>query len=231
MNIVFGYGSLINPLSFSGRRSNYTNIDEIYDNDRRLSDPTDRSGAIETWDTLVEEHGVSMHPVKLSGYKRFYSIKHRGGGMLEIYPEENTFINGVLYTNVPDDIYDSIVSSEEGYTAKEIPIEDFRFYNEVPDDVEGETVYVFEPDAEEPRTDLSRHPVYHDGILKCFVFLLNTDYLENGVVWHLLLDFLATTYEFSEDDGGWKSLLEKDGPRDLDRVSNEYAKEGDTDIY
>lgn len=37
-NAIFGYGSLISPLSFAGRHVSYDNIDEAYDEDKKYEE-------------------------------------------------------------------------------------------------------------------------------------------------------------------------------------------------
>lgn len=217
MNSLIGYGSLINPLSLAGRETNYSNIDKRYKEDIRLKQKWDVKNQIDKLEELLSD-GLKFYPVKIKGYKRYYGIKHRDGGMLEVYESTSSWINGMLYTNVPDSIYDSVVNSESsGYNVNTVSTRDFTYYNNKPEKY-AETS-IFAPKKSNPRNDISKHKTYHDGILRGFVYLYESDYINNEILDEFIVDFLETTYEYKDDE--WKSLIQIQGQQnDLDRVKN-----------
>lgn len=83
MNAIFGYGSLINPLSMEGRDTDYNNINERYDEEIRLKENWNVCSQIDSFIQLYN-NGLDIYPVKIKGYKRYYSVKHRCSGMLEV---------------------------------------------------------------------------------------------------------------------------------------------------
>ena len=199
---VFGYGSLILPSSLAARQDSI----DLY---RLYETVSDESllhwGAVEEWFNLREEHGVEAVPVKVEGYRRYYSNHSiRGGTMLEAYPHEGEFINGILYTNLPDHLLERLQASEVGYDEEVVPPENITAYRDldVPDDAKTGVV-VNEPATEE-RVKRPRNELYHQRILYGIQTL---EYrFSPKVAAEFRRDFLDTTYEW--DDGGWRPIAD-----------------------
>lgn len=231
-NAIFGYGSLISPLSFVGRHVACNNIDAVYEQNKMLSDYHDRTKSLEAWEDL-KDSGIKMYLVSLDGYKRYYSIEHRNGGMLEVYPDKHSHnpsevgtVNGSLFCNVPDDVYASVSNSEGKYEEHKIGLDEFNYLSDEPKDKSGKTnIYVAKSGRNKK---VSRHPVYHDGILKSYVFLLREeDYIPNNIVKEHLFNYLQHTYEYQDNE--WQTLYEIDGNKDLKRVNR--IIENSVEIY
>lgn len=221
MNTIIGYGSLMSPLTFVARGLD-VDFDPIYEQDTRLFDSYTIKGVRDFW----ENTNISYYPITITGFKRFYSIKHRGGGMLEVYPDSDASITAALYTDIPDEMFESVVSIEDGYNVSILDSEDIFPYTEdstvLPKD---KTAKLFTPEKDIPNSSLKRHPVYHDRIVESFAFLTEDNLLTTKDTIQFLRDFLETTYEY--DSGSWKSLYEVDGNRDIARLK-EYMNTGES---
>jgi len=228
-NVIFGYGNLVSPLSLAGRWKHSDDIDEIYDRDIRLTDSFDRSAMVDAWNTLTEEYGVRSYPVQTDGFKRFYGIENRGGGMLEVHREQGEWVNGMVYTGLPDDLYDAVTASETGYTQETILLSEFEYYDDIPKDLTVEaTIYL--PTEDQPQDGISRHPVYHDSILTGFVFLImEEEWILDDAIEEFARDFLSTTYEWNEETETWQKLTSVDGYQDWYRIEN--VVESSIDCY
>lgn len=215
MECLFGYGSLMNPLSLAGRDTDYSNINERYEKEVRLEQNWNVKSEINSFEELCN-NGLNIYPVKVNGFKRYYNLKHRGSGMLEIHKREQDMINGILYTNVPESIYKSVINSESKYKINKVQTDNLIYYKNKPN--KNSDVSIFTPKKSELRTDLSRHNIYHNGILRGFTYLYNTSYISNNILNNFIVDFLETTYECRDNE--WKSLRQIDGLKDFERVKD-----------
>lgn len=133
----------------------------------------------------------------------------------------------MLYTNVPESIYNSVVDSETDYNTNTIDIDDFMYYNDKPKCYTG--CSIFTPTKSEPRKDLSKHNIYHDGILRGFVYLYETTYIGDKVLNEFIKDFLETTYEYDNDK--WRCLRQIDGLSDINRIKDVIEEKSDQYYY
>ena len=211
VNNLFVYGSLINPLSLSSRLSESGITEEIYDNDIGLCDYYDRSEHIELWEELHSE-GVTVHDVKIDGFRRTYGLKHRDAGMLEVRESKGSYINGIIYEGLSDELFERVSSSEEGYNVKYLESSDFEFYGgEVP--TFDTDVACYYPIQGEP-SKINKHEVYHSNILKGFVFLKENDLVTDFQ--SFVTDYCETTYEYTDTE--WV-VLAKTEPNIVKKLS------------
>ncbi len=208
MKTVFGYGSLILPTASAGKLQDVSPVDKVYSRD---SDKLVRSDALKKWRELKDQ--VDFVPVKVQGLKRYYSNESpRGGAMLEVFPDEGSWVNGVIIFDLPDGIYSKVAETERkmgGYTMEEIPGERIETYIE-PGRKIPEKIRIFVPDEESKHSRLdtsrSRNQVYHRRIMKG-IEMLGEEYGED-VEESFRTDFMDTTYE--KVNGGWRKLSELD---------------------
>ena len=222
MNTIIGYGSLINPLSLVARYINY-DFTEVYESDHRLFDELRVTELQRVWDDL----DIECHPVTVTGFKRLYSIEHRGGGMLEVYPDEDEAITAIVYTDVPDDVYEAVADTESMHSVcvvNESDIFPYTDFGTLPEDTE---FMLFGAGKDIPNTSVRRHPVYHDRIIEAHAFLIEDGILSVEDSVQFLRDFLKMTYEFDEDSGEWVTLYQADGELDIHRFT-EYLDIGES---
>jgi hypothetical protein len=207
MKTVFGYGSLILPTAAVGNLPEIQDVDRIYQRDEELL----RDDALEKWNEIREQ--VTVLPVKVEGYARYYSNESpRGGCMLEVFESEDEWINGVILFDLPDPLYEAVTEKEKemgDYEVSTVPREKITPYvetdRELPEQVK---LYVPREDSEKSSLETSRgkNPVYHARIMKGIEML--GDSYGREVAKEFRLDFLDTTYEKVE--GEWQKLSSHD---------------------
>jgi hypothetical protein len=202
MNAVLGYGSLIRPSSIAERQDrSWTQA--AYSSETDFSLHPDVS---ERWDEIRDR--ITVIPVQLSGFERFYSYEtRRGGTMLELIPGED-IVNGIILTGLTDDEHRAIASYEDGYRQATLTREKFDPYpvhgleqHQIPHRV---TVYL--PDADRPPAPGSvprKNAIYHRRILQGIQDELG-DLFTTTLASRFRSDFLKSTQE--AQDGRWTYL-------------------------
>lgn len=200
---LFSYGSKILPTAATGDLPEIQDVSVVY---QGKQENILREDALEKWREIKDD--VVIVPVKIHGFKRYYSNESpRGGAMLEVFEDEDGFVNGVLYYNLPREIRDAVDVKEEdmgGYkrvAVKADKIETYLDENrmedlgvELPEKID---LYVPREDSDKSNLDTERtkNEVYHARIMKG-IDLLGRLY-GGELAEQFREDFLETTYEYS----------------------------------
>lgn len=175
-NAVFGYGSLILIPSLISRFEYVPSIDSVYEQELTYGDENlVREEVKELWKKTYSER-ITVHPVKISGFKRAYTWESkRGGLMLEAFNtgESDDFINGVLAVGLSDAELAGVTGTEDGYEKHLLEMDDFDSYvGEVPDFTNEITIYTSKNHSQSNvYTDRSLNLTYHSRIYAGFDFL------------------------------------------------------------
>lgn len=224
MKALFGYGSLILPMSVLGRFDEElkNRIDEIRENGGESQEFLNyymSERPVEKW----EASDLNIVPVKIYGLKRSYSLEvYESGNMLvaeEAYEDE--YINGVVIFPLDDEKMKKISETEKSYRKVEKSREDIESYIseekleeeglEIPEKV---SVYVAKDSAEEVNKDTkrTRNEAYHQYIVNGIKILAEEWYSDKEkseeLVENFMEDFRETTFEIDEN-GEWKRMREK----------------------
>ena len=224
MKAVFGYGSLILPMSVIGRfdeelGKNTSEIREkgggpgefleFYMEDERKDD----------WKT----YEINFVPVKIYGLERYYSLEHYEDGNMLVAEEasEKHFINGVAVFPLNDNQFEGITETEKHYKTLEKSRDEIESYIpeerlkdeglELPETVK---VYVGMEGLEEINrdTEKTRLESYHRYIFEGIEVLAEKWFEDQErrekLVEEFSRDFRETTFEVDEK-GEWKKLSEK----------------------
>ena len=224
MVAVFGYGSLILPMSAIGRFD-----EELRDKVDRIRDEGgDSEEFLEMYleDESIEKFEASdlnFVPVKIYGLERYYSLEvYDGGNMLAAEEASNEkFINGVIISPLNDRQLEKISETEKSYRTVEKNKEDIESYIpeeqlekkglEIPEKVK---VYIAKEDAEEVNkdTERQRYDPYHQYIPNGIRILAKHWYSNENdqeeLVENFMEDFYTTTFEI-DDNGEWERMSEK----------------------
>lgn len=165
-----GYGSLISPSVIGGYFAD--NAAEKIDRKFERLDGTEDEEEILQEEFVQEwrESDFQMIPVKAHGFERRYNLKSdRGGLMLSARENRDSWINGVVITDLPQEQKEIIRQVEKDYREVEISHEDLEVYEgceeELPEQV---TVFVEEPEVDKFDEDVSGYEinqVYNKTIL------------------------------------------------------------------
>lgn len=224
MNSVFGYGSLIFPMSVIGR------FDEELG--RRTKEIREKRGGPEEFlEFYMEEnrkddwknYDIHFIPVKIYGLERYYSLEHYENGNMLVAEEasEEEFINGVAIYPLSDEQFEGITQTEKHYrTLKKnrdeiesyIPEEKLKEEDiELPETVK---VYVGKEGLEDINKDTEKQRLepYHQYIFEGIEVLAKRWFedkkRQEKLVEEFSTDFRETTFEVDES-GNWKRLAEK----------------------
>lgn len=224
MEAVFGYGSLILPMSAIGRfdeelRNKIDRIRENGGDSREFLEMYLEDESIEKF----EASDLNFVPVKIYGLERYYSLEvYDGGNMLAAEEaSDEKFINGVIIFPLDDEQLEKISETEKSYRTvvknrgdieSYIPQEKLEERGlEIPEEVK---VYVAKESAEEVNkdTDRKRYEPYHQYIPNGIKFLAEDWYSDEkdqeNLVENFMADFLMTTFEI-DDNGEWRRMSEK----------------------
>lgn len=199
--LLFGYGSLISPVSLVSKIRDPDTLSEVYETD---GEPYVMDEELEAWREFQGE--VERTPAKLYGFRRYYSKESiRGGAVLQGVrtADPADWINGILIHNLTEDQYENIVSTEPGYSRYELADPDIEFYDsgdaaEYSDDpVE---VFVLDADPSDLSIAVRRNRVYH-GRITAGIRLLEEEY-DESVAERFLEDFRESTFELARDASG-----------------------------
>lgn len=147
-----------------------------------------------------------MIPVKVQGFRCYYSVKSdRGNTMLEIIRTENNddWINGILIQGLSDSEYDQISSTESPYGYKEIKNPRLDLYNLDNLSVDKHKIESFRSfirhnSTEDINATNPRNEIYDKGIRKGIQLLGNE--FDNKFAKKFLKDFDKTTYEMNDGE-------------------------------
>lgn len=224
MKALFGYGSLILPMSVLGRFDEElkNRIDEIRANGGESQEFLDyylSERPVEKW----EASDLNIVPAKIFGLKRSYSLEvYESGNMLAAEEaSEEEYINGVVIFPLDDEKMKEISETEKSYRKVEKSKEDIESYIseeklkekglEIPDKI---SVYVAKDSAEEvnKHTRQTRIEAYHQYIVNGIGILAKEWYSneekKGELVKNFMEDFRETTFEIDEN-GEWKRMSEK----------------------
>lgn len=224
MKAVFGYGSLILPMSVIGRF------------DEKLGEKTkeireDGGGPREFLDFYMDEerkdnwkgYDINFVPVKIYGLQRYYSLEHYEGGNMLVAEEasEDEFINGVAIFPLNEDQFEGITETEQHYKTLEKSRDKVESYIleekleeeglELPETIK---VYVGKEGLEDinRNTERQRLESYHQYIFEGIEVLAERWFKDREkqeeLVEDFSQDFRETTFEVA-GNGEWKRLSEK----------------------
>jgi len=224
MEAIFGYGSLILPMSVIGRFD-----EELGRKTREIRE--NGGGPGEFLDFYMKDerkdnwkaYEINFVPVKIYGLERYYSLEHYEGGNMLVAAEasEEDFINGVAIFPLNEKQFEGITETEKHYKTLEKSREDIESYIpekkleeeglELPEMVK---VYVGREGLEDINrdTEKTRLESYHQYVFKGIEVLaerwFEDEKMEKELVEKFSRDFRETTFE--KDEGGdWKRLSEK----------------------
>lgn len=157
----FGYGSLISPSVVGSYFAD--NVAEKVDRKFKELDGTESEEEMLQEEFVQEwrDSDVKMIPVKVYGFERRYNLKSdRGGLMLSARQKQDSWINGVVITDLPEEQKEIIRQVEQDYREVEISHDDLEVYEEcdleLPDTV---TIFVEQPDVEKFDEDVSDYEI------------------------------------------------------------------------
>lgn len=221
MESIFGYGSLILPMSALGRfneeiRQRITELREEGGGPEEFLEYYLQEGPIEKW----KASDVNLVPAKIYGLERYYSLEvYEGGNMLvaeEAYQE--SFINGVIIFPLDEEQVEKISETESEYKLLEKSRDEIESYIpeekleeeglELPETVR---VYVGREEVEEINMDTERKKMdsYHEYIVEGIQLLAKRWYedteKQKELVETFMEDFEASTFEI-DDSGEWRKM-------------------------
>jgi hypothetical protein len=174
-NTIFGYGSLISPISAPSRFSGCS-VDAIYESELEYGDDGLVSDEeVSAWEAVRDK----MHtvPVKIRGFQRHYSLEsRRGGAMIQAAytGDDDDVMNGVIITGLTDEQKEAIDATEPNYEPVTVDGDDIEPYIsdellmemdvELPDEI---ALYAPDPESDNFDKQTGRRPnrTYHDRIL------------------------------------------------------------------
>lgn len=224
MEAIFGYGSLILPMSAIGRFD-----EELGEKVRELREegggPQEfleyylQQGPIQEW----KASDVNFVPVKIYGLERYYSLEiYEGGNMLVAEEtDQESFINGVIIFPLDEEQVNAISETESEYKLLEKNRDDIESYipeekleKEGPEIPESVKVYVGREEVDEinMETDRKKLDSYHRYITEGINLLAERWFEESRrqgqLVREFMEDFRISTFEV-DGNGEWRRLSEK----------------------
>jgi len=203
-NTIFGYGSLILPTSLIMK---FENFDEntLYDDNTSyiMFDEL-----LNIWENEYSNR-IKYIPVKLHGFKRYYSYNsEHGNNKLEIYKtnNESDYINGVLFNGLTDNEVSKVTEYELRYDFINIDINNFeKYYKNDNLNSFGNKIglYLSEKNLCDINADNPKNEIYHQRIQKG-IEMLGNKYSEE-IVKEFKIDFYRTTYE--ANNGTFETLF------------------------
>ena len=213
---VFGYGSLILPISTIARFDEKLS-EKIWDigeeSDNRLKDLLEfylEDKQLKRW----ENSELKFLPAKIHGYRRYYALEmeEEGNQLTAVESNEDEFINGVVIYPLTETEFEEIAGTEEGYDKQEISLDNIEFYFDHEEDLPEETVFFTGTDHSliDMNTEETRDPNYHrfieEGIRLVAKEHLDSEKRIERFREQFMEDFRKHTYE--KHDGNWEKLSE-----------------------
>lgn len=193
------------PTSLVSRFSNFEpSVEAVYDQGRG----TLRESAIEKWKELNER--FEFVPVRVTGFKRVYSIPtEKGGTMLELYESglESDWVNGMLIYGLSQREFEQVRESEEPYDVVnyEKQVEVYGDDGSIEDGrVQGFRTFISQRQSPPDPRNLEPNLTYHQRIVKGIDLALE-DY-PDVVIEQFKADFRSTTYTPVEIEGDWRYI-------------------------
>jgi hypothetical protein len=227
MEAIFGYGSLILPMSTIGRFDEELSekVEEIRENGEGPEEFLEyylQKEGLKKW----EASDVNFIPVKIHGLERYYSLEAYEDGNMLVAEEasEERFINGVIIFPLEEEQVEAISETESEYRLLKKERDEIESYIpeerleeedlELPETV---NVYVGREEVDEINMETERKKLnpYHQYITEG-IRLLAESWFEDSekqeeLVEEFMQDFRAWTFEI--DDGGeWKRMSKKVSP-------------------
>lgn len=224
MGAIFGYGSLILPMSALGRfepelKEKVKQISEDGGSSKDYLEYYLKEEAVKKW----KDSEVNFIPVKIYGLERYYSLEiYEEGNMLVAQEDDQeSFINGVIISPLKDEQIEMISETESEYKLLEKNREDIESY--IPEEKlqseglqlpETVLVYVGREGVDEINMETERKKLesYHKYPIKGIELLAERWYenqdKQQELVEEFMKDFRASTFEI-DDNGVWKKLSEK----------------------
>ena len=224
-SVLFGYGSLILPTSLIARFNTVEpGLEHVYAGN---TDPNLRAEALEIWNQ--QKNRITYFPIKLSGFRRYYSIPSKHGGtMLEVVQTGNSsdYINGVLIMGLDQKEQQEVVGTEPGYEYLSLTDPNIEYYidpvelpNMIPEDQLELKIFVSKKPPSAADVDSERNYTYHNRILSG-IKMMEEMYGEH-VAKRFHNDFLRSTYEITgdqEDSESFVNIARKDQNSGDDRT-------------
>lgn len=202
--LVFGYGSLINPHSLIERFC------------PELDYPLGEAAA-EKWGSYSDR--LSLVPARLRGYRRDYCVtsENHDSLALAVRPEDGASVNGVVVGNLTPEERRQIDETEEDFLLESVPVTAFDSYDtpavpdvdSLPDDATV-TVYCADPDNQRVfdfDTDRSRNEYYH-RLIQDGIELLGEEFGDESFERVFQTDFEESTHHPTAD--GFETIAEED---------------------
>lgn len=224
MEAVFGYGSLILPMSVIGRFD-----EEIGERIGEIREEGGGPGEFlefymdEEIKSKWRKYDVNFVPVKIYGLERYYSLEvYEDGNMLVAEEgDENEYINGVAIFPLNQEQFKGITETEQHYKTLEKGRDEIESYIpeekleeegfELPETVK---VYVGKEGLEDINrdTEKQRHEAYHQYIFEGIKILAERWFedkeKQEKLVDEFSQDFRETTFE-ADENGEWERMSEK----------------------
>lgn len=224
MGAIFGYGSLILPMSALGRfdeelRQKLTELREEGGGPKEFLEYYLQKGPIEKW----RASDVNLVPVKIYGLERYYSLEvyEEGNMLVAEEADQDSFINGVIIFPLNEEQVKAISETESEYKLLEKSRDEIDGY--IPEEKleeEGlelpETVKVYvgreEVDEINMETERKKMDSYHRYIIEGIQLLAERWYedteKQEELVERFMDDFEASTFEI-DDSGDWRRMSVK----------------------
>lgn len=187
-NTIFGYGSLILPTSLIHRFERFeSDIDNVYSRENYYI----RSDVKKAWEEKYS-HRIEYIPIKLFGFKRYYSLNSiRGGAMLEIFQtnNKNDWINGVLIKGLKDEELNQIHNTEVKYEYTLFDKSQFNYYKNNDYNIKEVGFYKPNKNLSDIQPDRPKNETYHQRIQK------GIQMLDEDIAPRFAKDYNKSTYE------------------------------------
>lgn len=186
---LFTYGKFINPLYFVANYSQRAKEERnrLANKNIDITSPTKRDIAIREWAKLVQRFGLKLHAVKLYGYQREYHILDDDTMVTQIHKADDSYVNGILYENVPFSLRNKLVQKQLSEQVKE-PHNNFEYYdnNSIDSQIKSK-IHLLDDTDPSIRMDIA-----HKTILKGILYMSTTDQITAPV--EFLTNYYGTTY-------------------------------------
>ena len=215
---VFGYGSLIMPVSTISRFDPELGRESgkvMEDSDNRLEELLEfylQDNQLEKW----KNSKLKFVPAKIHGFKRYYALERKGEGnqLTAVKGDEDEFINGVIIFPLDDSEFEDLSGTEEFYNKQEVKREDIETYFDVEEDIPEKVVLFTGTDHPQINmdTELKRDTGYHsfieEGIRLIAEEQFNAEEESRQFRERFMEDFNKHTYE--KHKGEWVKLSDLD---------------------
>jgi len=215
---VFGYGSLIMPVSTLSRFDSELSEEAekvMKNSDNRLEELLKfylKDKQTEKW----ENSSIEFIPAKIHGFKRYYALEREGEGnqLTAVKGDKNEFINGVVIFPLDKEQFNDLSDTEDFYNKHELNRDNIETYFDYEADLPEKIILFTGTDHPQIKmdTDTERDPDYHRFIEEGAKLIAEQQFSKTEEAERFrekfMEDFREHTYE--KHDGDWVKLSELD---------------------